>query len=298
MTTAADLIDECVGHLLSGTREQTNLLGAAISDTTSPGVTLVDILGGVQAGSVISVDQELMFVRSAAGVAATVIRGYAGSTAATHSNGAIVAVNPKFDRFRVFKALNNELLGLSSPTKGLFKVGTVDLTYNSAFQGYDLAADTAIEDLLEVRAQRNGSDRGWDTLGRTQIQLQRNMPTSVFASGFALQLLRGDQGKTVRVIYRAPFGALGDETTDPQSATVGFPATANDILPLGAAMHLALTREVQRNFNERQGEPRRAEEVPAGANVRAAGALKSLYDERVRDEAQRLQRKYPLRRYA
>lgn len=295
MATAATLINETLGHLYSGTREQVNLLGAALSDTTGTTVTLADDLRGITAGALVCVDLEEMYVRSVSSTA-TVIRGFGGSTAATHSNGAQVWVNPKFSRFRVLQALNNELLGLSAA--GLYAPKTVDLTYTPASQGYDLTSVTSVEKILEVRAQRSGGQDQWDTLPPSRYQLQRNADTSEFASGFSIQLLDGDPGQTVRVVYAGLFGSFSAESDDPNGATIGFPATANDILPLGAAIRLVFPREVSRNFHEAQGEPRRADEVPPGANANAAVGLARLYERRVKEEANRLLRRYPTRRYA
>lgn len=298
MATAGTLIDETLNLLYSGTREQLNTLASAVSDTTSTSLTFTYDLRGIQTGSLISVDLEVMYVVATSGSAATVIRGYAGSTAATHLSGATVTVNPKFSRYRVLQELNHELGSLSSPEKGLFAPKTVDLTYQSTFQGYDLTGVTSLEKILAVRAQRNGADRGWDTLGRDQIELQRDHDTDNFASGFSLQLLRGDPGRTVQVVYAAGFGSLSAESTDPNAAAVGLPSSANDIPPLGAALRLAYPREVSRNFHETQGEPRRGEEVPPGANVNAGVGIARLYEQRVKEEASRLARRYPLRRYA
>jgi hypothetical protein len=225
-----------------------------------------------------------------------VIRAAGGSTAASHAENARVVVNPVFSRFAVFRELNNELAALSA--KGLFAARTVDLTYQASIQGYNLTSVTSAEKILEVRAQRSGSDKRWDTVARNRWELQRNADTNVFASGFCLQLLDGDPGRKVRVTYAGVFGALTSEASDPNDATVGFPATANDILPMGAAIRLALPREVARNVFEAQGEPRRATEVPPGAQVQSALALKRLYDERVREEANRLMRRYPRRKWA
>lgn len=295
MTTAATMIDECLSHLYSATREQINTLSGAYT-AAGTSLTFTYDLAGIQPGATVAVDLELFHVVAVSGLTATVIPQYGGSTGANHSSGSIVYVNPKFSRFRVFQMLNNELAAL--PTQGLFQPKTVDLTYQPQYQGYDLTSVTSVKKILEVRAQRNGSDKGWDTLPVNAWQLQRSSDTAVFTSGFSLQLLRGESGRKVRVVYAAPFGALTAEATDPNAAGVGFPAAANDIPPLGAAIRLAYPREVSRNFFESQGEPRRAEEVGAGANLNAGQGIARLYERRVSEVARDLSRDWPLRRFA
>lgn len=63
---------------------------AAFGDTSGTVLTIGDS-SSLQAGDVVEVDNEVMLVTAipAGGVTATVVRGYAGTTAATHSNGAI-----------------------------------------------------------------------------------------------------------------------------------------------------------------------------------------------------------------
>jgi len=64
-------------------------LGSSISTTTTKSVTLA--AGTITNASVIKVDNEQMFVVSGGGTTSvTVIRGYNGTTAATHSSGAVV----------------------------------------------------------------------------------------------------------------------------------------------------------------------------------------------------------------
>jgi hypothetical protein len=67
---------------------------------------------------------------------------------------------------------------------------------------------------------------------------------------------------------------------------------ATDIPPLGAEIQLTLPREIKRNFMESQPDPRKALEVLAGNVSNSVQALTILYNERVGEEAARLQRQY------
>lgn len=298
MSTGATLINDTLRHCFAGEREARNQLsGAYTAGGTS--LTFTYGLGQIREGTRIAIEQELFYVWSTDDTAktATVTGADGGSTAANHASASQVFVNPRFPRFICLQALNDELLELSSPLRGLFKVSYVDLTYNSSVLGFNLTSVTAVEDILEVRAKRLGSDKRWDMVPYDKYELQRNASTSDFASGFALMLGDGDPGQTVRVIYKAPFGALADETTDPNGATVGFPSTANDILSLGAAIRLVWPREIPRNFIENQGDTRRPNEVPSGAIANSVRGLVQLYEQRVAQEQVRQQRQYPTWRY-
>lgn len=295
MSTGTDLIQETRRHVFSGSREEMNKLAGAISSTSSTSFTATYTIGGIQAGSVVEIDTELMYVWAADSTSkvVTVERGHLGSTAATHTDLSLVRVNPKFSNFAIFQAINEELADLSSPLNGLFRVGTVDLTYNATYRGYDLTGVTDLIDILEIRYESIGPDRYWPEI--RNWSLSRNLATSEFSSGMALFLAEGaDQGSAIRVRYKAPFTALSS-VSDNVTTVSGLHAQALDIPPLGAAARLVAPREVKRAFSEHQGEPRRAEEVRAGDQLRGAQGLLSLRRSRVQAEAARLYAMYPPR---
>ena len=77
---------------------------------------------------------------------------------------------------------------------------------------------------------------------------------------------------------------------------VGMTTTMEDIPPLGAALRLQGVREGQRNFNETQGDSRRAEEIPVGAQLSSTRGLKDFFDSRIQTELRRLNKLYPYHR--
>lgn len=84
-------------HYATDGWEAVTTISAAITDTTSAGVTMTST-GGVSAGDIVKVDNEIVHILTvSSGTAATISRGDNGSTAATHLNGATVyrwAVEP------------------------------------------------------------------------------------------------------------------------------------------------------------------------------------------------------------
>lgn len=286
-TTAADWVKEVEQHL--GVRPA-NKLSAAVTDTTTGSITLTYPMGNIADGALVGVDTEVMLVWATSGQGATVERGAAGSTAATHANGAMVYVltSSNTSQFSILRALNQDLSSLGSA--GLFHMAAVEVTYNPAKAGYDLAGVTSIEDVYKVEAKVTGLTGDWRVV--RNYRMARDEDTGDFASGFSLRIGEGGQsGQSVRVFYRQPFVALAGLTTD--VTTTLLPASAYDIPPIGAAARLVGPREVVRNNFTSQGNSRRAEEVPARAVASSANDLWAQWNRRVGQEINDLQRRYP-----
>lgn len=290
MTTAGNLIDRVVQQLLAGTVEERNKLASTVSssDTT---LTMSYGLGSLRENTVFEIESELMYVWEANTTSKTVTveRGFGGTTAASHSAGAIVTVNPRFPRYQVLTAINSELSDLSSPLNGLFQLKTVDLSYNGNDRMVDMTGVTGILDLYDVRYRYLNDD--WPVI--RNVRLMRDMPTTDFASGFALTFDVGSRSGTYRVSYRAPFSTASTESSVMSAS--GISADLEDLVVLGAQIRLMAGREIKRNFTESQGDTRRSEEVPAGSITNSVNNLLRLRRDRIIAEAARLARQYPLR---
>jgi hypothetical protein len=290
VTTAGTLIDRTVQNLLAGTVEERNKLASSL-DASTTSVPIEYSLGSLREQTVFQVDSELMYVWevNTASKTLTVERGFGGTTAATHADAAIVTVNPKFPRWQVLQALNDEMADLSSPMNGLFQMKTLDISYNGSDRQVDLTGVTSMIDLYDVR-WRYMSD---DYPVVRNYRLMRDMPTSDFPSGFVLTLDEPVMSSVIRIIYKdayAPFTSEGSTL-----ASTGASSTLADLLVLGAQIRLLASREVKRNFIESQGDTRRSDEVPAGAMNASVTNLLRLRRDRIQAEAARLNRQYPTR---
>lgn len=294
MTTAADLIAETRTYFLGNLREQKNKLASDV-DTDDTAFTFTYPLGSIQAGAVLTVGLERMYVWAVSASTVTVERGWDGTTAAAHTAGDVVSINSRCDDFAIFRALNNELNTLSSPARGLFRVRAANFTYNPSTYGYDLATATfgsIIGSPLAVLAEGSGAGE-WTPLLASGWNYNAAADTTDFPSGRSLTLLSGgSSGLNVRLVYRAPFVALTSTATDVNTASF-FPSTANDILPMGAALQLASTRPMQRADVGAQGSTRRAEEVSTQDTLIAVSGLRARYEQRIQDEATRLAAEFP-----
>ena len=290
MTTAAQLVDRTVQNLLAGTVEERNKLASSVNSSVDS-LTMSYALGSLREQTVFEIESELFYVWESNTTAktATVERGFGGSTAASHSSGAVVTVNPRFPRHQVLQALNAELADLSSPMNGLYQMKTVDLSYNGSDRMVNLTSVTAMIDLYDVRYRYLSDDY---PIVRN-VRLLRDMPTTDFASGFVLAFDQEVRSGTVRVLYKAPYTQFASESAT--TSTAGVTTEVEDLLVMGAQIRLMAGREVKRNFTESQGDTRRAEEVPAGAVGNSITNLLRLRRDRIQAEAARLARQYPLR---
>jgi len=289
MSTVGTVIDRTVRQLMSGTVEERNKLVASLTATATT-ATLTYDLKGIREGSVIQVDSELMYVWevSVGSKTATVERGYNGTTAATHSSGAIVTVDPKFPRAQILEAINAELDDLSSPMNGLYQVKALQDTYNGSDPMMALKTPDKIIDLVSASLRYMATD--YPILRR--VRLIRDLPTDDFNSGYAIRFDEGVQAGRLHVVYKSPFNNVTTEAQNLQNIA-GIPSSCEDILMMGAQIRLVSPREIKRNFTESQGDTRRAEEVGAGSVAGSINNLIRLRRDRITAEAAKLTRQYP-----
>jgi hypothetical protein len=167
---------------------------------------------------------------------------------------------------------------------------TAVLTYNPAVEGYDITASTSVMGILDIDYKTPGPGRSLPAI--SSWRLRRQQDTAVFPSGNVVVIYEGGSpGLDIRVRYSAPFGQFA--TLADTHTTVGLPDAATDLPPLGAAIRLVAPRDVKRAFTEHQGETRRPDEVPVGANQQAMRNLMLLRQQRLVAEQARLQLLYP-----
>lgn len=289
MSTAGALITRASRQLLSGTVEERNKLAATVTSSDTS-ITLSYDLGGFRAGSVIECESELMYVWEATTASKTLVveRGYAGTTAASHSASTVLTVNPRFPRAQMLDSLNAELDDLSSTMNGLYRVVATSLTYNGSDKQLNITSASSIIELLDVRLRYLADEypviRG--------VRLQRDLPTTDFASGFSIVFDQPVMAGTLRVTYKAPFTRASTESSDLQTACF-LPVTCEDIVEAGVVIRMMNAREIKRNFTESQSDTRRADEVPPGAVRDSISNLVRLRRDRITAEAARLKAQYP-----
>lgn len=290
MSTAGALLDRVSRQLLSGTVEERNKLATTVDSDDTSFVMSYD-LAGLRAGTVFEIGTELLYVWEANSGNKTLIveRGYLGTTAASHTSGDTVTLNPRFPKATMFDALNQDIEDLASPANGLFRVVTQDVSYNGSDRQVNLTSASNVIDLIDVRLRYLADD--FPVIRR--VRLQRDLPTADFASGFALVFDESVMAGTLRVRYKAPFTRVST-TTDSLQSVAYVPTSMEDILEMGVMQRILSAREVKRNFLESQGDTRRSDEVPPGAMRDSFTNIQRLRRERITAEAAKLARQYPL----
>ena len=290
MSTAGALLDRVNRQLLSGTIEERNKLAATVDSDDTSFVMSYD-LAGLRAGTVFEIDSELVYVWEAVSGSKTVTveRGYMGTTAASHTVGAVVTLNPRFPKAQMLEALNQDIDDLSSPLNGLFRVVSTSIDYNGSDRQTDLTGATSVIDLIDVRLRYLDSD--YPVIRATR--LQRDLPTADFPSGFAIVFDESVMAGSLRVRYKAPFSRVS-ALTDSLQSVANVSTTMEDILELGVMSRVLSVREVKRNFIESQGDTRRSDEVGSGAMRDSFSNILRLRRDRIIAEAAKLARQYPL----
>ena len=291
MTLGSDWINSTRSYLMSGYAEERNKLSTAYTagDTT---LTFTYPLGGIRPGARLSIGLNTFYVWSVDGQVATISAGEDSSTDANAASGTVVKVGPRFTDDEIWKALDSDLSDLSSPSSGLFGIGTIDLTYNAIVNGYDLSTVSDLISIYEVKYLTPGPQMDNPRIHTAGWRLNRNAITTQFSSGISLQLFEpAYPGYNLRIVYREYFTM--PTTTATNVSTSGLLASAYDLPPLGAAIRLMAGREIKRNFTESQGDTRRAGEVAAGAVMQSSRNLQILRQQRITAESARLDALYP-----
>jgi len=289
MSTGTVVINRTLRQLLSGVVEQKNKLAANISASATSLTTSYD-LDGLRKGAVFEIDSEMFYVweATAGSKTLTVERGFNGSVASAHTAGAIITNAPRFPRSQILEALNDELQDLSSPVHGLYQVKHFDFDYNGSDDIINLPPILSIIELIGVHVRVTGDNYEWVR----RVRLLRDLPTDDFSSGFGLKFENGIRSGRLRIVYKAPFTPLSNETQNLVNFA-GLPESCEDIINMGVQIRLMAPREIKRNFTESQGDTRRADEVPAGAVAGSIQNLIRMRRDRITAESSRLKRQYP-----
>lgn len=293
MTTFNEMVDEVLLNLAGYTMRQDRLtyLTSAVTSTSglSVGIASVDNV----ARGLVEIDEELLFVDSVNRPASSLViapfgRGYQGTTAATHAQNAKVTIAPTFPRVAVKRAINDTIKAVYPQ---LWGIGTHTFTYSPAANTYSLPS--AAEGILAVSYSTTGPTQEW-----VPIRAWRHDPmanTGSFTSGNTISLYSGvEPGRTVQVTYSKEATPLVNNSDDFTTVS-GLPLSTKDVIIYGAAYRLISFVDPSRlTFTSAEAdEADRTKPIGSGSN--AARFIFSLYQQRLQEEAGRLQGKYPVR---
>lgn len=299
-TTFNEMVDEVLVNLSGYTYQQdrSTYLSSAVTTLTSPSSspTILSLGSTDNVGKgIIEVDDELMWVNSFDRVANTATiapygRGYLGTTATTHAVDAKVTISPIFPRYSVKKAVNDTIRAMGA---SLLAIKQTTFTFNPAVTTYEFE-NLDIENILTMMWQDIGPSKEWIRIRRWDFDPFADVST--WGSGSQTVTI-GDYitpGRTVKVMYTTPPNVLTNNS-DVYETVTGLPASSKDVAVLGAAYRLLAYLDPARAS---QISPQ-ADEIDArrafGSANSAARQLFALYTQRLNEEVQAQQGKYPTR---
>jgi hypothetical protein len=299
-TTLTDLINEVQINLAGYTYQQDRAthLTSPVTTLTSPSSspTILSLGSTENLGKgVVEIDEELMWVDSFDRIANTATvspygRGYLGTTAATHTADTKVTISPTFPRYVIKKAINDSIRAAGS---SIFAVKSTSFTFNAAVTTYDFN-DLDIENVLSVMWQSVGPSQEWIPVRRW------SWDSSADATAFganAQTITIGDYitpGRTVKVIYATDPLAFTNDSQDYVTQS-GLPESTKDVIVLGASYRLLTYLDPARAAQVSPQADETDSKRPYGASQSATKQLYALYTQRLNEETQRQQNKYPIR---
>ena len=294
MATLSNLIDEVKANLQGYTLNQDRLTYVANTN----GITASDV--SIQVGSqdnlakgVVEIDDELIYVDSFDKTSNTLNvipagfgRGFQGTDATSHARYAPVILSPTFPRISIKRAIN-DTIGSLFPK--LWGTASTTFTFNGVVNTYTLPAEA--QDVLSVSWESVGSSDEWYPVKRWRPDPMAN--TGAFTSGNTITVYDGiTPGRTVQVYYTKEPSLLVNNS-DEFTTTTGLTESCRDVVALGAAYRLLSYLDPGR-INLASAESDTADsKLPSTAGTSASRYIFALYQQRLNEEAGKLQGKYP-----
>lgn len=295
MPTLSEMIDEIKGNLQGYTLRQDRITyvanPAGLSTTSSQ----------IQVGSasnlakgIIEIDDELIWIDSfdKASNTLNVIpgfgRGYQGTTASPHAQYAPVTLAPTFPRVNIQKAINDTI---KSFYPKLWAVSNTTFTFNASQVTYPLPDDC--EQILFMSWQTTGSSEEWLPINRWRIDSMANAAT--FNTQVTVNIYENIQpGRTVQVWYTTEPNTL-DAGTDDYADVTGLPESSYDVVVLGASYKLLSFLDAGRiNLTSAEADLNDTKN-PYNSGASASRYIFALFQQRLQEEALKLQDKFPIR---
>ena len=293
MPTLSDMIDEVRSSLAGYTLRQDRItyLNNAISSTA----TAMTIGSSANlAKGIIEIDGELIWIDNFSQASSTLNaapgfgRGYQNTNASPHAQYAQVTLTPTFPKVMIKKAINDVI---NSVYPKLWSVASYTFTFNASQTTYALPDD--VQSVLYMSWQTTGSSLEWLPINRWRVDLMANVAT--FNTQKTINLYENIQpGRTVQVWYTTTPNTL-DNPTDDFADVTGLPASSVEVITLGACYKLLSYVDAGRiNLNSAEADLNDTK-IPSTAGVASSRYIYALYQQRLTDEALKLQDLYPIR---
>ena len=293
MPTLNEMIDEVRSSLAGYTLRQDRItyLTAAVN-TTDLALTIGSSAN--LAKGIIEVDDELIWVdnfnqsTSVLNAAPGFGRGFQGTSPAPHSQYAQITLAPTFPRLMIKKAINDVI---NSFYPKLWSVASTTFTFNASQTTYALPDDA--ESILYMSWQTTGSSQEWLPINRWRADPMANIAT--FNTTNTVNIYENIQpGRTVQVYYTTEPNTL-DSNTDDYADVTGLPASSAEVAILGASYKLLSYLDAGRiNLSSAEADLNDTK-ISSSAGVASSRYIYALYQQRLNEEALKLQDRYPIR---
>jgi hypothetical protein len=150
-----------------------------------------------------------------------------------------------------------------------------------------------LEAILYISWQTTGSSQEWLPVNKWRADPMANIST--FNSTNTVNIYENIQpGRTVQVYYTSTPTTL-DSSTDDFSDVSGLPETCRDVITLGAAYKLLSYIDSGRiNLTSAEADSQDSK-IPSTAGTSSSRYIYAVYQNRLNEEALKLQDKYPIR---
>jgi len=293
MPTFNEMVDEVRSSLAGYTLRQDRITYLTTAINTTATAMSIGSSNNLAKG-IIEIDDELIWVDNfsqATGVlnaAPGFGRGYQGTSPAPHSQYAQITLAPTFPRVMIKKAINDVINSLYPK---LWSVASTTFTFNASQTTYALPDD--LESILYMSWQTTGSSLEWLPINRWRADPMANV--AAFNTQNTVNIYENIQpGRTVQVYYTTTPNTL-DSNTDDYADVTGLPASSVEVVILGACYKLLSYVDAGRiNLSSAEADLNDTK-IPSTAGVASSRYIYALYQQRLNDEALKLQDKYPIR---
>jgi hypothetical protein len=293
MPTLSDMIDEVRSSLAGYTLRQDRITYLTSAITTTSTSMVIGSSSNLAKG-VIEIDSELIWIDNFDQASSTLNaapgfgRGYQGTSPAPHAQYAQVTLAPTFPRVMIQKAINDTI---NSFYPKLWAVSSTTFTFNASQTTYPLPDD--LESILYMSWQTTGSSLEWLPINRWRADPMANV--AAFNTQNTVNIYENIQpGRTVQVWYTTTPNTL-DSGTDDYADVTGLPESSAEVVILGASYKLLSYIDSGRiNLSSAEADLNDTK-IPSTAGVSSSRYIYALYQQRLNEEALKLQDKYPIR---
>lgn len=293
MATFDDMVNEVRASLSGYTMRQDRITYIDSAITTTSTAIPVGSSANLAKG-IIEIDDELIWIDSFDKTTASLNvipgfgRGFQNTSPAPHAQYAQVTLTPTFPRVTIKQAINDTI---NSVYPKLWAINSTTFTFNASQVAYALPDD--LQSIIYMSWQTTGSSQEWLPINRWRADPMADAAT--FNTVNTVNIYENIQpGRTVKIWYTSEPNTL-DNNTDDFSDVSGLPASARDVITIGAAYKLLSFVDSGR-INLTSAESDFADsKLPSTAGASVSRYVYAVYQNRLNEEALKLQDKFPIR---